>query len=93
MSASKSAAHVAASKSAAHMAASKSAATTTTVAAAAATTTAAATSQSVGRDGGGAQRDGSDEDNCSVQLDALHRDLLSFDYSDFDSDIDCVWSA
>jgi hypothetical protein len=42
-----------------------------------AATTTTTTSQSVGRQGAGSERDGRDQDDCSVQLDFLHGDLLS----------------
>jgi hypothetical protein len=41
------------------------------------TTTTTTTSQSVGRQGAGSERDGRDQDDCSVQLDFMHRGLLS----------------
>jgi hypothetical protein len=69
-------------EAAAHMAtateAAAAVATTTASAMTTATaTTATATSQSAGRERGCSQCDGSDEDDCSVQLDLLHGSFLS----------------
>jgi hypothetical protein len=78
MSTAEAAAHVAAtaSEAAAHVAATAAVASATTTVAAAATTVASATataSQSVRRYGNGSQRDSRGQDDCSLQLETLHR--------------------